>query len=155
TAFDSRHTIGRVGQGVEQVGFAPGGDIQTMQRFLGLAAICGEVGQDLGLDIVRHHGDVVLRLQRAGEAPGQVQRWAPSPAVPILLEKAAELDHHGHCQRRFTNGDAGDFLRHVVFEHAEVARRNAGDEVSLVVHYGRVNGDDINVAFEVGQVAGV
>src|SRR5262249_26886639 len=86
------------------------------------------------------------------KSEGRLQSLIPGVA-PVLLEQVAELDHHRYRDRRFAHGHAADLLRDVVFEEAEVARRNSRDEVALIVEHRNIDRDDVYVALEGGEIA--
>ena len=69
--FDILHAVGRVGDGVVQVRFGKRRDAEPLHGFLRLTLVGGEVGENLGPHIVRHHRHIVVLLQRFQKAVGR------------------------------------------------------------------------------------
>src|SRR6185312_13256192 len=108
--------------------------------------------EDFRADIVRHHRAVILGLEALRETPGELQSLVPD-AGPILLEEVAELDDQSDRHRGLAHFDILDLLRYVIFQKTEVAARNSGNEVAAIVDHCRVDGDDIDVALELRDIA--
>jgi len=136
------------------IGLGPRRDLQALQTLPHLHPVRGEVGQNLRLDVERHHRAVVLRLQGRHEPPGQLQRLVLTVTVK-RLEQVIELDHQGHRHGRFAQIDFGDLLRHVVFENTEIPSRDSRDEMTLVVENRHVHGHNIHVAVKGREIRGV
>ena len=114
--------------------------------------VVGEVGEDVGAQVVGDDGDVVVGAQGAEEADGGVLH-----VVDEVVGVGGELEQHDGGDGGLGHADAGDLLLDAVFEDEEVAGLEAGDElVGLVEDDVDVEVDDGDVDAEgVGLVVGV
>ena len=146
-ALDPGHALDRVRERVEQVRFAVGRDSQSLQRVVDLHAVLGEVGEDLGPEIVGDHRHPVFGPERLDESVGRGQRLVPG-LRPVLLPAVAELDQKRDGRRRLRLPDADDLLGNAVLEDLEIPGRDVRDELSLVVENRDVDRDDVRVGRE-------
>ncbi len=77
--------------------------------------VVGEVGEDVGVEVVGHDGDVVVGAQGVEEAGGGVAHVVDGdPGV------RGELEQHDGRDRRLHDAERIDLLLDAVFEHQEV-----------------------------------
>ena len=101
------------------------GDLQAVEALADFALVGGEIGQDLRPNIVRHHRAVILRLQALGKSPRQLQGLVPGAALQYRWKRLLNSMTIAMVIGASPMSTLRDLLRHIVFQHAEVARRNA------------------------------
>ena len=146
-AFNGAHTLRGFDQRVKEIRFRESGGAQPLQGLIGLAAIFGEVGEDLGPQIVGDHGHPVLGAQGLGEAVGGGQGLIPS-LRPVLLEAGVELDQQANRHRGLREAEAFDLLRDLVFEDEKVPLWDSGDEAAFVIDHRDIDVDQVRLGSE-------
>lgn len=127
-AFDSAGAVEGLVEGVEHVGVGEARDDERGERLGDELFVVGEVGEDVGAQVVGDDGDVVIGTQRAEEAVGGVPH-----VVDEVVAIGGELEQHDGGDGGLRGADAGDGLGDSVFKDEEVVGLEAGDElVSLV-----------------------
>ncbi len=103
--------------------------------------VVGEVGEDVGAEVVGDDGDVVVGTQRTEEVVGGVLH-----VVDEVVAVGGELEQHDGGDGGLGDADAGDGLGDAVFEDEEVVGFEAGDELVGLVE------DDVDVEVDDGDV---
>jgi hypothetical protein len=151
-AFNSAAAIEGLVEGVEEVGLGPGGDDEGLEGLGDGVLVVGEVGEDVGMEVVCHDRDEVIGTQRTEEIVGGVLH-----IVDEVVAVGGELEQHDGGDGGLGDADAGDGLGDAVFEDQEIVGFEAGDElVGLVEDDVGVDVDDGDVDAEgVGFVVGI
>ncbi len=117
-------------------------DRQGIQGLVDLPLVLGEVGQDLGLKVISHHRDVVVRLQLLREGIGGIPHVVHEPIVG-----GGELAQQHRRDGRLGALKADHLLRHAIFVDAEIGRlqirhelvRFLQDDAYIQSHFGNID----------------
>ena len=150
--FDAAGAIERLVEGVEHVGIGEARDHQGADGLADGILVVGEVGEDVGAEVVGDDGDVVIGTERTEEDVGGVLHVADE-----VVAVGGELEQLDGSNGSLSHANAGDGLGDAVFEDEEVGSFEARDElVGLVENDVDVKIDDWNVNAErVGLVVRV
>ena len=114
-AFDAAGAVEGLVEGVEEVGVGESGDGEGHQGLGDDVLVVGEVGEDVGVEVIGHDGDVVVGAQGMEEAEGGVAH-----VVDEVAAVGGELEQHDGGDGGLGDADGVDLLRDAVFEDEEV-----------------------------------
>src|SRR6185437_12245875 len=138
----------RLVEGVEEIGFAPGGYGEGVERVEDDGLVLCEVGEDVGVHVVGFDRDIVVGTKRLREAVGGVFHVLDEPPVG-----SGELDEQDGGDRRLDSLEMRDLLWDSVFIDAEVVFMKAGNElVILFKDHAYIDGNDRDIDLD-GEVA--
>ncbi len=139
--FDAAGAIEGLVEGVEEIGVGEAGDHQRLKGLADEVLIVGEVGENVGAEVIGDDGDVVVFAQRPEEGEGGVAH-----IVDQVVAVGGELKQHNGSNGRLGGADAGDGLGYTVFEDEEVVGLEARDKLVRFVE------DDVGVDVDDGDV---
>ncbi len=140
-AFDAAGAVEGLVEGVEEVGVGEAGDDERTDGLADGVLVVGEVGEDVGTEVVGDNGDVVIGTERTEEAVGGVLHVADE-----VVAVRGELKQHDGGDGGLGRADAGDGLWDTVLEDLEVLGLEAGDELAGLVE------DDVDVNVDDGDI---
>ena len=124
SAFDTAGAIECFVEGVEEVGVGESGNLEGLEGLGDEILVVGEVGEDVGAQVVGDDGDIVFGPEGLEEGVGGVLH-----VVDEVVAIGCELQEHDCGDGRLGGSDAGDDLGDSILDDTEVLSLEAGYEL--------------------------